>query len=59
MMEGYCIACQYGQHDEHIDYPEKPSKGVMGGWHCPCNGECVDEYAKRHRVIADAETRYA
>lgn len=47
MEENYCIACQYGQHDEHIDYPEIPSPGVMGGWHCPCKGECVEYQAKK------------
>jgi hypothetical protein len=42
MMEGFCIPCQYGDHEEHIDYPERPAPGVMGGWHCPCKGECVE-----------------
>jgi hypothetical protein len=37
-----CIPCQYGAHDEHIEWPERAAEGVMGGWRCPCKGECRD-----------------
>lgn len=41
-MEFPCIPCQYGMHEDHIDYPEVPPEGVMGGQHCPCTGDCVE-----------------
>lgn len=40
----YCHACQFGMHDDHIkDFAPAPP-GVMGGFMCPCEGECVDDY---------------
>lgn len=35
-----CIPCQFGEHGRcqvghHI-------KGIIGGWHCTCEGECQD-----------------
>lgn len=37
----YCQACQFGFHEDHVqDFAPAPP-GVMGGFRCPCEGECV------------------
>lgn len=40
MLQHPCIPCQHGDHDGHIGVPEAASEGMMGGWSCPCRGEC-------------------
>lgn len=37
-----CIPCQYGAHEEHVDVPGPVPEGVIGGWVCPCKGECIE-----------------
>jgi hypothetical protein len=34
-----CIACQHGDHAGHIQGQKAPP-GVLGGWECPCTGNC-------------------
>jgi hypothetical protein len=36
-----CLACQYGEH-ERCQGGQAPPKGMMGGWKCRCEGECVE-----------------
>ena len=36
-----CVACRYGNHEDHVDWPKKHIKGLIGsGQQCPCKGEC-------------------
>lgn len=51
-MEKYdCIACQHGEHSGHVEYPEKPPPGMMGGWHCPCIGDCATRHRDRGQAV--------
>lgn len=36
-----CPACGMGEHDRHIEHWDKAPEGVLGGAHCPCNGDCI------------------
>lgn len=47
VMVADCIACQYGQHDGHIDVPGPVPEGVMGGWQCNCAGDCAERNGPR------------
>lgn len=35
-----CIACQDGDHANHIPMPGPVPEGMIGGWACPCEGDC-------------------
>lgn len=37
-----CPACQSGQHEGHVKDWSPPPPGVMGGYACACEGECVE-----------------
>lgn len=52
----WCIPCQYGAHEEHIEVIEACPPGMMGGASCPCQGECRQRQAIRAAtVLADLE----
>lgn len=42
-----CIPCQHGDHSGHIDTPGTVPKGMLGGWQCPCTGDCAERYPKQ------------
>ena len=52
-----CIPCQYGNHEAHV--PRQPApKGVIGGFECPCTGDCKDTHPPVVDVgIPDKEPR--
>lgn len=42
-----CPACQRGQHDGHVKDWSPAPKGMMGGYACACEGECVEREQSR------------
>jgi len=48
-----CIACQHGDHSEHVEHPEVAPAGMMGGWSCPCTGDCAERNKNRRSIIDD------
>ena len=42
-----CPACQHGRHDDHVKDWSRAPEGVMGGYACPCEGECVQRERSR------------
>jgi hypothetical protein len=41
MLETVCTSCEFGEHDRCQGGQAAP-EGVLGGWRCRCEGECVD-----------------
>ena len=41
----YCLACQHGEHDRCHGGQAAP-EGMIGGWRCRCEGECVERAIK-------------
>lgn len=39
----YCIPCQHGMRDACLHGQPAP-EGMLGGWRCRCEGECVERY---------------
>lgn len=37
-----CPSCQWGDHDGHIAAWKPAPPGVLGGFYCNCQGDCVD-----------------
>lgn len=37
-----CIACQHGDHGNHVEQVVAAPPGMLGGVTCPCKGECVE-----------------
>lgn len=40
---GYCIPCQYGDHEAHHEIIQHAPKDGVGGAKCRCKGECVEQ----------------
>ena len=49
----YCIACQYGRHEDHTEVIQTVPDGMLGGMVCPCRGECIDESARKWENYVD------
>lgn len=41
MLLTYCVACKHGHHDA-CQGGHAPPPGMLGGWKCRCEGECVE-----------------
>ena len=50
-----CIPCQYGHHEEHQDVPGPVAEGIIGGWRCPCTGDCVERNKGRYSEVIEVE----
>lgn len=49
---GDCIACQHGQHGSHIEVPGPVPEGMIGGWICPCTGDCAERNPPPKSILA-------
>jgi hypothetical protein len=49
---GDCQACQWGDHAGHDPHPQVPPEGMIGGWSCPCAGDCAERNQKPEPVLA-------
>lgn len=51
MLVADCIACQFGDHSGHVEWPSKPPPGVIGGHKCACTGECENDRGRAARRV--------
>lgn len=35
-----CSACRFGRHEDHVKAFAPAPEGMMGGFECPCQGDC-------------------
>jgi hypothetical protein len=54
MRDGLCQACQFGNHNEHIEIIEAAPPGMMGGVRCVCKGDCKGNLPKDVRKLFGA-----
>lgn len=47
-----CIACQYGDHSNHVEWVSKPPEGMCGGAICKCQGDCSGNRPKQFLDLA-------
>jgi hypothetical protein len=47
-----CAACQHGDHEGHVA-GHNAVAGRLGGWQCPCPGDCDDRYRDQAHALAD------
>jgi hypothetical protein len=55
-----CMPCRYGMHGDHVPVPGPVADDVIGGWICPCEGDCAERNrerieSERRRVVGVAE----
>ncbi len=37
-----CTGCRFGKHEDHVSNYAPAPPGVIGGFMCPCRGDCAE-----------------
>jgi hypothetical protein len=52
-----CNGCMMGEHERHVEDHAPAPEGVMGGFRCPCTGECDGNPVKTFHPVTDDAMR--
>lgn len=48
-----CVSCRFGDHDWHVKDYALAQTGMLGGFQCPCVGDCAGNMPSSIAIVLE------